>query len=473
MSKNKVFLRKCKNCYNEVILNNKNEIISNDCKYCNKEEKVKNLILIKGESKYILCRKCNSLVKTKKKSTAFKTTCEECKNKEKIKKEKRLKHVPCKKCGKIIEVEKFTPFKVCKECQFKEDVNTYENSDFSMKCQYCDNIVNVKNQFVVKITCEECKYKEKKYVGRKIENGKYIRYCVTCKKPIIVENYKKTFINCDECKKKVDDSYKNETRNYDTSDLIYCRICFKVRKRLDNHIKKEHKITIEQYLQQFPKASIFCDNFLNRRHSTEAKILIGKNTRSGYTRGIRKDLGFYVRSKEEANFCRLLNFFKINYIYEIPFKLEYENNEEKIYFVDFYLFDDFEMFKKDSYLELKGFFNDNAKKKVSLFIKQYSNLNFQVIKYSSKTWQYIENKYKDKIPLWETVKTNLNTRPDIYKLDENKNKKDYVVCPLCIKNGLNENDAKQRFLTYNHIKTVHNYTLKDFKKEFLYFKMKP
>ena len=96
------------------------------------------------------------------------------------------------------------------------------------------------------------------------------RKCVKCGNRVFVESKTATKVKCDNCK-------KSRKVDYDTDDLIYCRICNIARKRLDSHIKSVHDLTIEQYQEQY-NGPIFSKNMLmNMKKSDEVRQRIKKS----------------------------------------------------------------------------------------------------------------------------------------------------------------------------------------------------
>lgn len=128
-----------------------------------------------------------------------------------------------------------------------------------------------------------------------------------------------------------------------------------------------------------------------RKFSDETKkkikedFLSGKRTishRSGYGKGgFREDLGYYVRSKWEANVARILTYENITYQYE-PKRFDLGKNGT--YLPDFYIP------QSDFYIEVKGYMSPEAQVKLEAFEKDYDLLlitkpeyNILVEKYSS------------------------------------------------------------------------------------------
>lgn len=106
------------------------------------------------------------------------------------------------------------------------------------------------------------------------------------------------------------------------------------------------------------------------------KNKIGNNF--GYKNGRRKDLDdVYFRSSWEANYARYLNFKGINWKYEpIHFKLK----NGTTYTPDFLLID------YNEYVEIKGYWRDDAKEKFIMFKEQYPEVKIKLVE---------ENEYKN------------------------------------------------------------------------------
>jgi len=347
-----------------------------------------------------------------------------------------------------------------------------------------------------------------------------IRKCKDCKKDVEVTSKCATIVICDECRVKKG-FVPNEKRNYDTDDFIYCRICNKVKRRLDLHIIKFHKKTIEEYQTLFPNAPIYAKNttikkrsrdqasrqktsikikeswqrpdvrqrrtemytlhnpMRGKHHSIETKLKLSKAANYKHSfKGKRKDIQYSVRSMIEANMCRLLDYKNIKYEYENRY---FDLQDGTILIIDFFLHDDFEMIKGGSYLELKGWIDKNTghflnKEKFDIFKKLYPNEYERTVFIFQKSdeWNYLEKKYKPLIPLWETAKHNLHTHPEIYsetKINEKELWDEFIICPLCLRDGESELQARHKFLSACHLLS-HGYTFKKFRDEFPNCKLK-
>ena len=134
--------------------------------------------------------------------------------------------------------------------------------------------------------------------------------------------------------------------------------------------------------------------YKGRRMNEEQKVQISKtlmghpaNPGSGRGKsGWRKDIGHYCRSTWEANIARTLIYDKVNYYYE----------PKRFYFNGFTYLPDFYIPELDWWIEVKGYLDETAKKKINAF--KSLGLNLFII--SKEEYQNFKEQYKDKI-LWE------------------------------------------------------------------------
>jgi len=136
----------------------------------------------------------------------------------------------------------------------------------------------------------------------------------------------------------------------------------------------------------FPKLREYC-----RTHAPSIK--------SGHSKqGIRKDLKHYVRSTWEANICRLLKYFKINYEFE-P-RTFYFKKEDKSYTPDIYI-------KKQGYfIEIIAFDFDKHEEKLSLLKKYYPE--YKVFRIYPKLYRWLQRRYYKTILHWEYSRVNIS-----------------------------------------------------------------
>ncbi len=130
-----------------------------------------------------------------------------------------------------------------------------------------------------------------------------------------------------------------------------------------------------------------------RRLYREGKLKTSQSVNRGNgIGGFRKDLKHYVRSKFEANFCRILKHNKVIYVYE---KDTFVLNNGTTYTPDLYFP------KQRLYIELKGRLFEKDKEKIELFKEQYPNLKLIVIYQNSYKWKRLNIMYRDRLRHWE------------------------------------------------------------------------
>ena len=119
--------------------------------------------------------------------------------------------------------------------------------------------------------------------------------------------------------------------------------------------------------------------------------------------GTRKDLGIYVRSSWEANYCRYLNFLKDkNIIYAWAFEPDifyFEGIRSGCvsYTPDFKIWDSQESFPY--YVEVKGYMDAKSKTKLKRMQKYYPNIRVDLVR--SKEYNEIKKKVSALIAFWE------------------------------------------------------------------------
>lgn len=174
-------------------------------------------------------------------------------------------------------------------------------------------------------------------------------------------------------------------------------------KRKGKPLSEEHKKAIGKGLLNQENKEIRYKNLSKKlkghQHSKESIEKMIKN-RSNTDKpfrgkaGIREDLGIYVRSTWEANFARVLKYMNVEFQFEPQiFWLTLPNGRELSYTPDFYLP------KEDKYIEVKGYWMDDAKMKYDLFRAQYPHIKIDVV--DSEKYKAYENRFKNQIEEWE------------------------------------------------------------------------
>ncbi|NLP46782.1 MAG: hypothetical protein GX347_07050 [Epulopiscium sp.] len=109
--------------------------------------------------------------------------------------------------------------------------------------------------------------------------------------------------------------------------------------------------------------------------------------------GFRRDLGHVLRSSWESDFARILNYLNIEWDYE---KEGFELDSKYIqgyYIPDFFL-------DNNIIIEIKGFWDDESRKKVRCFKEQYNNYKLLLI--DSDMMITLWKLYSNKIEGWES-----------------------------------------------------------------------
>ena len=118
------------------------------------------------------------------------------------------------------------------------------------------------------------------------------------------------------------------------------------------------------------------------KNNPNYKNKIGNNF--GFKAGKRKDLGdMFFRSSWEANYARYLNHNNIDWEFE-PKHFELEN--ETTYTPDFYLKE------TNEYIEVKGYWMEDAKEKYEMFKSQYPEVKIRLVDEESYKQLIKENK---------------------------------------------------------------------------------
>lgn len=203
----------------------------------------------------------------------------------------------------------------------------------------------------------------------------------------------------------------------DTADYSFCRICLKKMKMISSEHLYRHKLTSSMYMKLFPQSIIIPKNIVTKltiktlQTKKDRNITIGRNWGYG---GFRKDIGHYVRSMVEANFCRILNLNNVRYIYE-PQMFKLNDDKFSIYSPDLKLLDDFKQWKKGTYIELKKSIYEDDEQKIICFLKEYSSLVVNIIEQRSQIWRCMKKEYQNLLPLWEDKYQNIRVTPELYK----------------------------------------------------------
>lgn len=188
---------------------------------------------------------------------------------------------------------------------------------------------------------------------------------------------------------------------YMTGPVEYtCIQCGKV-KATNAYVANKRKFCSNKchakHIQDNPEQYI--DRNIKISESNKGKIKLG-----GYSRckgGMRADLGHYVRSGWEADVCRIFKHHKKKYDYESFTVLLDDNGQDLYWTIDLV---DVQHFMSDGLVEIKGWWDEKSKKKLSLLRLQYPDLyNKLTIVDRVKMIEFIQ-KYSSVIKNWESNK---------------------------------------------------------------------
>jgi hypothetical protein len=125
---------------------------------------------------------------------------------------------------------------------------------------------------------------------------------------------------------------------------------------------------------------------LKASKTRKEKIIKGeiKTPIYGYHGGFIEDLGHYVRSSWEENYCRILQYLKIEYLYEPK---AFDLGEGLIYIPDIYIP------AKDIWIEIKGFYRGRDEDKIFKF----KTLGYNLIEIKHQDYKRLKKYWGDKI----------------------------------------------------------------------------
>lgn len=322
----------------------------------------------------------------------------------------------CKVCSKEFHVKQsqvdrvrgdkeFNGGSYCsRECQNVGRKKRVVNTCLSCKSEF-EVILSKKSQKFCDISCRASYQKGRAKKRRSVTGTKSI-HCSGCDDLFVVPNRSDTKYCSLECYHKsritimkkscllCDESFKTTPAEIKRGGGLYCSAeCND--KRMESHIvcecthcKREFK-TYQTVLDE--GNGRFCSRACFGLHySGERAPSYGKPPSHG-NQGIKKDLGHYVRSSWEANYARFLNYKGIAYEYEPnTFSLVRSDGTKTTYTPDFFI---------GHWVEVKGFWRDDAIEKVKLFLEQYPNEKLEIV--DKPVYKEIEKVYKKLIPSWE------------------------------------------------------------------------
>lgn len=301
-------------------------------------------------------------------------------------------------------------------------------SETQRKCEICSGDFVNKN-LKVRTCSKECSYKLRSKERYEIERDAVEKVCVTCDQKFLDKSKKKLVAKCAPCfrkegvaKRRSNGSYvRTEEQNrklgvtrkrmiadgtWKISDEAKSRMSEnlsqkwkseefreKVKRGYVENCGSEHwtktaegkkKMSLDRKGQKLSEEAC-----LKMREGAARRLREGRNHTQFYGRGgIREDIGFYVRSRWEANFARYLIHTNQQFQYEPE---SFVLSDGRTYTPDFKV--------GDTYFEVKGWWTDSAKEKFEMFRQQFQHIQMKIV--DGTEYNQIETEYSNIIPNWE------------------------------------------------------------------------
>lgn len=200
-------------------------------------------------------------------------------------------------------------------------------------------------------------------------------YCLKCKFPISPSNLSRHFIKCDgNGTQRIKQKIKNEKIKISSKSGFKCHQCekvFKTRQALGSHSWR-HTLAGQTFRNNTSHIKRGVMNGWQNKSNEEILNIFSKRWKKYkiYCVFLCKDV--YVQSKWELAYATYLN--ENNIRWENGKIIHYKlNGFCKKYFPDFYLID------VDEYVEVKGYYRDEAKQKMAAVISQNPNLKIKML----------------------------------------------------------------------------------------------
>ena len=301
-------------------------------------------------------------------------------------------------------------------------------SDFQRKCEICSSDFVNKN-LTVRTCGKECSYKLRSKERYEIERDAVEKVCVTCDQKFLDKSKKKLVVKCTPCFRKEGVAKRRSNGSYTRSEEQNRKMVEtlqKIRAEGGGKISEEKKAEMSKDLSERWKSEAFREKVkrgyiekygvehwtklpeskeemrrkrkgkklpeetcFKMREGAARRLREGRNRTQFFGRGgIREDIGFYVRSRWEANFARYLIHTNQQFQYE-PESFILSNG--RTYTPDFKV--------GDTYFEVKGWWTDRAKEKFQMFCQQFQHIRVKIV--DAAEYNRIESEYGNIILNWE------------------------------------------------------------------------
>jgi hypothetical protein len=276
------------------------------------------------------------------------------------------------------------------------------------QCVICDKRFEVTYKKRSQQTCgKDCSY-SLRIQTRNTQHTPCEKICATCDNSFIDTSKKKLVTRCTNCIKTGSVQKRKENGSYRRTNAQNEKLSQSLKEKYANgwnpnteehraklsilmkdrwqsgemaemtRISCQEKYGADHWSKSCEGKSTLSKMFSGRKFSTVARQNMSNGHarsflagRKCYTRGkggIRTDIGFYVRSRWEANFARICIYEKWNFEYE-PCSFDLENH--KFYIPDFVV--------EGVFYELKGYMSNSAREKLDIFTRMYPNVSLKII----------------------------------------------------------------------------------------------
>lgn len=292
-------------------------------------------------------------------------------------------------------------------------------------CEICNAVFETDKS--IKTCSKACSYKLRQ-LTRKKQHDPVEKICAACSNVFLDDSKKKLVKKCKKCissamveKRKANGSYSptEEQRKLRSqamlekhklgkhfTDASKALLSSKAKERWESEEFKARcrqnsieKYGVSHWTQTEQGRKKIGDRAKKYRASEETKMKLrlaaakrlreGRHSNSFFGKGgFREDIGFYVRSKWEANFARYLLHTKQEFQYEPD---SFLLPDGRTYTPDFKV--------GDVYYEIKGWWTSTAKEKYQLFCEQYQNVSVQIV--DEVMYRKLVEQYAPLIAGWE------------------------------------------------------------------------
>ena len=268
------------------------------------------------------------------------------------------------------------------------------------QCVICDKNFEVTYKKRSQQTCgKDCSY-SLRIKTRNTQHTPCEKICTTCNNSFIDTSKKKLVTRCTNCIKSGSVQKRKENGSYTRTDAQNEKLSQSLKEKYANGWNpntEEHRAKLSilmkdrwQSGEMAEMTRISCQEKYGVSHHTHRLEYLKIISKFSYAKhGFRNDIGINVRSSWEANFARYLTFIGKKWEYE-PRRLKL--NSGKTYLPDFYLPDE------DVYYEIKGFWNDRSREKVSDAVK---DLKITLVVIEQEQYDNIKREFSHLIPNWE------------------------------------------------------------------------